>query len=105
MSAWERLDSSVLLCLDYLDIAKAYLNSSPKSSICYIVVDFIPLCPFPRLPESLDKEDKQLYFQTADMAECLAGPGYNAEKLSIPYVPQVTGKIDHITLCKLQWRF
>uniref|UniRef100_A0A3Q4HHU2 EFR3 homolog A (S. cerevisiae) n=1 Tax=Neolamprologus brichardi TaxID=32507 RepID=A0A3Q4HHU2_NEOBR len=45
-------------------------------------------CP---LPESLDKEDSQLYFQTADMAECLAGPGYNAERLSIPYVPQVTG--------------
>lgn len=44
-----------------------------------------------RLPESLDKEDSQLYFQTADMAECLAGPGYNAERLSIPYVPQVTG--------------
>lgn len=26
------------------------------------------------------------------MAECLAGPGYNVEKLSIPYVPQVTGE-------------
>uniref|UniRef100_A0A8C3G772 Protein EFR3 homolog A n=1 Tax=Cyclopterus lumpus TaxID=8103 RepID=A0A8C3G772_CYCLU len=45
-------------------------------------------CP---LPESLDQEDRLLYFQTADMAECLAGPGYNAERLSIPYVPQVTG--------------
>uniref|UniRef100_A0A8C3G7E0 EFR3 homolog A (S. cerevisiae) n=1 Tax=Cyclopterus lumpus TaxID=8103 RepID=A0A8C3G7E0_CYCLU len=44
-------------------------------------------CP---LPESLDQEDRLLYFQTADMAECLAGPGYNAERLSIPYVPQVT---------------
>uniref|UniRef100_A0A7N6BGK0 Protein EFR3 homolog A n=1 Tax=Anabas testudineus TaxID=64144 RepID=A0A7N6BGK0_ANATE len=52
-------------------------------------------CP---LPESLDKEDKLLYFQTSDMAECLAGPGYNAERLSIPYVPQVTGTIDRITL-------
>ncbi|MEQ2190419.1 membrane anchoring protein efr3a, partial [Xenoophorus captivus] len=45
-------------------------------------------CP---LPESLDKHDRQLYFQTADMAECLAGPGYNVERLSIPYIPQVTG--------------
>lgn len=44
-----------------------------------------------RLPESLDKEDRPLYFQTADVAECLAGPGYNAERLSVPYVPQVTG--------------
>ncbi|XP_059201408.1 protein EFR3 homolog A isoform X1 [Centropristis striata] len=50
-------------------------------------------CPF---PESLDKEDRLLYFQTADMAECLAGPGYNAERLSIPYVPQVTDE-DRLT--------
>ncbi|KAM7379815.1 hypothetical protein PAMP_005337 [Pampus punctatissimus] len=48
------------------------------------------------LPESLDKEDRPLYFQTADMAECLAGPGYNAERLSIPYVPQVTDE-DRLT--------
>ncbi|XP_041847600.1 protein EFR3 homolog A isoform X2 [Melanotaenia boesemani] len=45
------------------------------------------------LPESLDKDDRQLYFQTADMAECLAGPGYNAERLSIPYIPQVTDRL------------
>uniref|UniRef100_A0A3P8RXY7 Protein EFR3 homolog A n=1 Tax=Amphiprion percula TaxID=161767 RepID=A0A3P8RXY7_AMPPE len=49
-----------------------------------------------RLPESLDKDDRQLYFQTADMAECLAGPGYNAERLSIPYIPQVTDE-DRLT--------
>ncbi|XP_078790546.1 protein EFR3 homolog A isoform X5 [Oryzias latipes] len=50
-------------------------------------------CP---LPESLDKEDKHLYFQTADIAECLAGPGYNAERLSVPYIPQVTDE-DRLT--------
>ncbi|XP_031148068.2 protein EFR3 homolog A isoform X5 [Sander lucioperca] len=50
-------------------------------------------CP---IPESLDKEDRLLYFQTADMAECLAGPGYNAERLSVPYVPQVTDE-DRLT--------
>ncbi|KAI4796992.1 hypothetical protein KUCAC02_026621, partial [Chaenocephalus aceratus] len=44
------------------------------------------------LPESLDKDDRLLYFQTVDMSECLAGPGYSAERLSIPYVPQVTDK-------------
>uniref|UniRef100_A0A8C6PLG5 Protein EFR3 homolog A n=1 Tax=Nothobranchius furzeri TaxID=105023 RepID=A0A8C6PLG5_NOTFU len=43
-----------------------------------------------QLPESLDKNDRQVYFQASDMAECLAGPGYNVERLSIPYVPQVT---------------
>uniref|UniRef100_A0A8D3D414 EFR3 homolog A (S. cerevisiae) n=1 Tax=Scophthalmus maximus TaxID=52904 RepID=A0A8D3D414_SCOMX len=50
-------------------------------------------CP---LPDSLDKEDRLLYFQTSNMAECLAGPGYNAERLSIPYVPQVTDE-DRLT--------
>ncbi|KAF7646752.1 hypothetical protein LDENG_00183090 [Lucifuga dentata] len=50
-------------------------------------------CP---LPESLDKEDRLLYFQTTDMMECLAGPGYNSERLSIPYVPQVTDE-DRLT--------
>lgn len=50
-------------------------------------------CP---TPEALDKDDRPLYFQTADMAECLAGPGYNAERLSIPYVPQVTDE-DRLT--------
>ncbi|XP_056266489.1 protein EFR3 homolog A isoform X2 [Pseudoliparis swirei] len=44
-------------------------------------------CP---LPDSLDQEDRLLYFQTADMAECLCGPGYSVERLSIPYIPQVT---------------
>ncbi|XP_015233823.1 PREDICTED: protein EFR3 homolog A isoform X2 [Cyprinodon variegatus] len=48
------------------------------------------------LPDSLDKDDRQLYFQTADMAECLAGPGYNVERLSIPYIPQVTDE-DRLT--------
>lgn len=45
-----------------------------------------------RLPEALEKDQQPLYFQSADMAECLVGPGYNVEKLSLPYVPQVTGE-------------
>lgn len=45
-----------------------------------------------RLPEALEKVDQPLFFQSADMAECLSGPGYNVEKLSLPYVPQVTGE-------------
>lgn len=45
-----------------------------------------------RLPESLEKDEQPLYFQGADVAECLSGPGYNVEKLSLPYVPQVTGE-------------
>lgn len=46
---------------------------------------------FLRLPDSLEKNE-QLLFQSADVAECLAAPGYNVEKLSVPYVPQVTGE-------------
>lgn len=53
--------------------------------------DVLPSALVLRLPETLEKDD-QLLFQSADMAECLAGPGYNVEKLSIPYVPQVTGE-------------
>uniref|UniRef100_A0A6Q2XZE4 Protein EFR3 homolog A n=1 Tax=Esox lucius TaxID=8010 RepID=A0A6Q2XZE4_ESOLU len=45
---------------------------------------------------SLEKEDSSLYFQTVDLAECLVGPGYNAERLSTPYVPQVTDE-DRLT--------
>ncbi|CAF94893.1 unnamed protein product, partial [Tetraodon nigroviridis] len=57
-------------------------------------------CAVSPLPDSLEKDDQLLLFQSTDMAECLAGPGYNVEKLSIPYVPQVTvlytvGKILH----------
>uniref|UniRef100_A0A8C7Z1Y3 Protein EFR3 homolog A n=1 Tax=Oryzias sinensis TaxID=183150 RepID=A0A8C7Z1Y3_9TELE len=43
-----------------------------------------------------EKHDKHLYFQTAEIAECLAGPGYNAERLSVPYIPQVTDE-DRLT--------
>uniref|UniRef100_A0A8B9KD74 EFR3 homolog A (S. cerevisiae) n=1 Tax=Astyanax mexicanus TaxID=7994 RepID=A0A8B9KD74_ASTMX len=51
---------------------------------------------FPPLPESLDCEDRAMYFQTADLADALSGPGYNAERLAIPYVPQVTDE-DRLT--------
>ncbi|XP_077412960.1 protein EFR3 homolog A isoform X3 [Vanacampus margaritifer] len=52
------------------------------------------------LPESLDRDDGALFFQSADMADSLAGAGYNADRLNVPYVPQVTvlytvGKILH----------
>ncbi|XP_030218513.1 protein EFR3 homolog A isoform X2 [Gadus morhua] len=50
-------------------------------------------CP---LPDSLDKEDRSLYFQTLDIAECLAGPTYSVDRLSISYVPQVTDE-DRLT--------
>lgn len=55
-----------------------------------------------RLPESLNKEDKQLYLQTSELAECLSGPGYNAERLSVPYVPQVTGTAPYTTTTPMQ---
>uniref|UniRef100_A0A8C2CRS0 EFR3 homolog A (S. cerevisiae) n=1 Tax=Cyprinus carpio TaxID=7962 RepID=A0A8C2CRS0_CYPCA len=42
------------------------------------------------LPDALDRDDVGLYFQTADLAEALSVPGYNVERLAIPYIPQVT---------------
>ncbi|XP_051552966.1 protein EFR3 homolog A-like isoform X2 [Myxocyprinus asiaticus] len=43
-----------------------------------------------KLPDSLDRDDISLYFQTADLAEALTVPGYNVERLAAPYIPQVT---------------
>lgn len=45
-----------------------------------------------RLPKSLEKHDKNLYFLTNKIAESLGGSGYSVERLSVPYVPQVTGE-------------
>ncbi|XP_016309032.1 protein EFR3 homolog A-like isoform X2 [Sinocyclocheilus anshuiensis] len=42
------------------------------------------------LPDNLDRDDVGLYFQTADLAEALSVPGYNVERLAVPYIPQVT---------------
>uniref|UniRef100_A0A8B9RD87 EFR3 homolog A (S. cerevisiae) n=1 Tax=Astyanax mexicanus TaxID=7994 RepID=A0A8B9RD87_ASTMX len=53
-------------------------------------------CTSLHLPCSLDCEDRAMYFQTADLADALSGPGYNAERLAIPYVPQVTDE-DRLT--------
>ncbi|EPY77820.1 protein EFR3 A isoform 2-like protein [Camelus ferus] len=42
------------------------------------------------LPKSLEKHDKNVYFLTNKIAESLGGSGYSVERLSVPYVPQVT---------------
>uniref|UniRef100_A0A803YPF7 EFR3 homolog A n=1 Tax=Meleagris gallopavo TaxID=9103 RepID=A0A803YPF7_MELGA len=42
------------------------------------------------LPKSLEKHEKNLFFLTNKIAESLGGSGYSVERLSIPYVPQVT---------------
>nr|XP_015210343.1 PREDICTED: protein EFR3 homolog A isoform X2 [Lepisosteus oculatus]XP_015210344.1 PREDICTED: protein EFR3 homolog A isoform X2 [Lepisosteus oculatus] len=52
------------------------------------------------IPKSLDKENKSLFFLTNEISESLAGPSYSVDRLSVPYVPQVTvlytvGKILH----------
>ncbi|XP_023558372.1 protein EFR3 homolog A [Octodon degus] len=54
------------------------------TSSCYCFV------PPDRLPKSLEKHDKNLYFLTNKIAESLGGSGYGIERLSVPYVPQVT---------------
>ncbi|XP_056378746.1 protein EFR3 homolog A isoform X2 [Hyla sarda] len=43
------------------------------------------------LPKSLEKHDKNVFFLTNKIVESLGGSGYSVERLSVPYVPQVTG--------------
>uniref|UniRef100_A0A8C6U757 Protein EFR3 homolog A n=1 Tax=Neogobius melanostomus TaxID=47308 RepID=A0A8C6U757_9GOBI len=66
-------------------VSKVLFSDKHKCHVLFLVI-----CR--SLPECLDKEDKQLYFLTSELSECLSGPGYNSERLSIPYVPQVTGE-------------
>ncbi|XP_025029526.1 protein EFR3 homolog A isoform X2 [Python bivittatus] len=42
------------------------------------------------IPQTFDKDDKSLFFLTHKIAESLGGSGYSVERLSVPYVPQVT---------------
>ncbi|XP_072007276.1 protein EFR3 homolog A isoform X2 [Engystomops pustulosus] len=42
------------------------------------------------LPKSLEKLDKNVFFLTNKIAESLGGSGYSVERLSVPYMPQVT---------------
>ncbi|XP_072459157.1 protein EFR3 homolog A isoform X2 [Notamacropus eugenii] len=42
------------------------------------------------LPKSLEKHEKNLYFLTNKITESLGGSGYSVERLTVPYVPQVT---------------
>ncbi|XP_069813190.1 protein EFR3 homolog A isoform X2 [Dendropsophus ebraccatus] len=42
------------------------------------------------LPKSLEKHDKNVFFLTNKIVESLGGSGYSVERLSVPYVPQVT---------------
>lgn len=42
------------------------------------------------LPRTFDKDAKRLFFLTHKIAESLGGSGYSVERLSVPYVPQVT---------------
>lgn len=42
------------------------------------------------VPQTFDKDDKSLFFLTHKIVESLGGSGYSVERLSVPYVPQVT---------------
>lgn len=45
-----------------------------------------------RLPKSLETQDKSCIFLQNKIADALAGSGYSVDRLSVPYVPQPTGK-------------
>ncbi|XP_063155837.1 protein EFR3 homolog A [Candoia aspera] len=42
------------------------------------------------VPQTFNKDDKSLFFLTHKIVESLGGSGYSVERLSVPYVPQVT---------------
>uniref|UniRef100_A0A8C4T772 EFR3 homolog A (S. cerevisiae) n=1 Tax=Erpetoichthys calabaricus TaxID=27687 RepID=A0A8C4T772_ERPCA len=42
------------------------------------------------LPKTLERHDKNLFFLTNKIAESLSGTSYCVDRLSVPYVPQVT---------------
>lgn len=47
------------------------------------------------LPKSLEKHEKNVFFLTNKIAESLAGPSYSVDRLSVPYIPQVTDEDKH----------
>lgn len=44
----------------------------------------------PRLSKSLDRLGPEVFFWQSKISEVLGGSGYNADRLSTPYVPQLT---------------
>ncbi|XP_066543595.1 protein EFR3 homolog A isoform X1 [Amia ocellicauda] len=48
------------------------------------------------LPMSLERDNRSWFFQTNEIAESLAGPSYSVDRLSVPYIPQVTDE-DHLS--------
>ncbi|NWI86517.1 EFR3B protein, partial [Pitta sordida] len=44
----------------------------------------------PRLSKSLDRLAPEVFFWQSKISEVLGGSGYNLERLSIPYIPQLT---------------
>ncbi|XP_067150973.1 protein EFR3 homolog B isoform X2 [Apteryx mantelli] len=45
----------------------------------------------PRLSRSLDRLGPEVFFRQSKISEVLGGSGYNSDRLSTPYVPQLTG--------------
>lgn len=44
-----------------------------------------------RLSKSLDRLGPEVFFWQSKISEVLGGSGYNSDRLSTPYVPQLTG--------------
>uniref|UniRef100_A0A8B9QPU1 EFR3 homolog B n=1 Tax=Anas platyrhynchos TaxID=8839 RepID=A0A8B9QPU1_ANAPL len=47
----------------------------------------------PRLSKSLDRLGPEVFFWQSKISEVLGGSGYNSDRLSTPYVPQLTGYV------------
>eukprot|EP00079_Xenopus_tropicalis_P036628 XP_017950399.1 PREDICTED: protein EFR3 homolog A [Xenopus tropicalis] len=95
---YKQLNCSLLTSLSDMKPHPLFLSPPPLSdyndlkegillSLCYWPFTNIL---FNSLPKSLEKHEKNLIFLTNKIAESLGGSGYSVERLSIPYVPQVT---------------
>ena len=62
---------------------------------------FPPLSP--RLSQNLDGVVIELLFRQSKISEVLGGSGYNADRLCLPYIPQLTGMSSHCPACP--WLF
>ena len=45
-----------------------------------------------RLSKNLDRLGPEVFFWQSKISEVLGGSGYNSDRLSTPYIPQLTGQ-------------
>ncbi|OPJ87060.1 hypothetical protein AV530_017794 [Patagioenas fasciata monilis] len=63
------------------------MTGHPAGTILPSPLVFLHLC---RLSKSLDRLGPEVFFWQSKISEVLGGSGYNSDRLSTPYIPQLT---------------